>query len=211
MKGQQAYVVSPAIDPQDESKVVLRDIQTMELLLRKRFPKATIASVHGKMKSEDMTDRMKRFVSGETHILVATTVIEVGVDVPNATIMVVDHAERFGLSQLHQLRGRIGRGEHAGVFIMISDQESERLKALLALQDGFAIAKKDLELRQSGDFFGTKQSGLPTFIVADASRDVEILTECKRRAEVHVQEGLKAQERLWIRLEHKNFTLAEIS
>ena len=211
MKGQQAYVVSPAIDPQDESKVVLRDIQTMELLLRKRFPKATIESVHGKMKSEDMTDRMKRFVSGETHILVATTVIEVGVDVPNATIMVVDHAERFGLSQLHQLRGRIGRGEHAGVFIMISDQESERLKALLALQDGFAIAKKDLELRQSGDFFGTKQSGLPTFIVADASRDVEILTECKRRAEVHVQEGLKAQERLWIRLEHKNFTLAEIS
>ena len=82
---------------------------------------------------------------------------------------------------------------------------------MAVMQDGFAIAKKDLELRQSGDFFGTKQSGLPTFIVADASRDVEILTECKRRAEVHVQEGLKAQERLWIRLEHKNFTLAEIS
>lgn len=209
--GQQAYVVSPAIDPQDESKVVLRDLQTMEILLRKRFPKVMIESVHGKMKSEDMTDRMKRFVFGATQILVATTVIEVGVDVPNATIMVVDHAERFGLSQLHQLRGRIGRGDHAGVFIMISDQESERLKALLTLQDGFAIAKKDLELRQSGDFFGTKQSGLPTFIVANASRDVDILTECKRYAEVHVQEGLSPKERLWIRLEHKNFTLADIS
>ena len=209
--GQQAYVVSPAIDPQDESKVVLRDLQTMEILLRKRFPKVMIESVHGKMKSEDMTDRMKRFVFGATQILVATTVIEVGVDVPNATIMVVDHAERFGLSQLHQLRGRIGRGDHAGVFIMISDQESERLKALLTLQDGFAIAKKDLELRQSGDFFGTKQSGLPTFIVANASRDEDILTKCKRYAEVHVQEGLSPKERLWIRLEHKNFTLADIS
>ncbi len=209
--GQQAYVVSPAIDPQDESKVVLRDLQTMEILLRKRFPKVMIESVHGKMKSEDMTDRMKRFVFGATQILVATTVIEVGVDVPNATIMVVDHAERFGLSQLHQLRGRIGRGDHAGVFIMISDQESERLKALLTLQDGFAIAKKDLELRQSGDFFGTKQSGLPTFIVANASRDEDILTKCKRYAEDHVQEGLSPKERLWIRLEHKNFTLADIS
>jgi len=210
-QGQQAYVVSPAIDPQDESKVVLRDIHTMEALLRKRFPKVTIESVHGKMKSEDMTDRMKRFAAGEIQILVATTVIEVGVDVPNATLMIVDHAERFGLSQLHQLRGRIGRGTRAGVFLMISDQESERLKALLTLQDGFAIAKKDLDLRQSGDFFGTKQSGLPTFIVADASRDVEILMECKQRAEIHVQQGLNAQERLWIRLEHKNFTLAEIS
>lgn len=209
--GQQVYVVSPAIDPQDESKVALRDLHTMESLLRRRFPRAMIESVHGKMKSEEMTDRMKRFASGEIQILVATTVIEVGVDVPNASLMIVDHAERFGLSQLHQLRGRIGRGSQAGDFLMISDQESDRLKALVTLQDGFAIAQRDLELRHSGDFFGTKQSGLPTFIVADASRDAAILMACKVRAESHVHEGLTPQERMWIRLEHKNFTLAEIS
>jgi ATP-dependent DNA helicase RecG len=152
-KGRQAFVVSPAIDVSNEKKVSLRDIQAMEALLRARFPDVPLAIVHGRLKAEEMGQRMAEFVSGAARILLATTVIEVGVDVPNATVMAVDHAERFGLSQLHQLRGRVGRGGHGGAFIMISGSETERLIALAHTSDGFAIAQKDLEIRGPGEFF----------------------------------------------------------
>ncbi|HJU83102.1 MAG TPA: ATP-dependent DNA helicase RecG, partial [Holophagaceae bacterium] len=161
--GRQAFVVSPAIDPTDESKVKLRDIQAMEALVRSILPEASLTVVHGRLKPEEMAARMADFVSGEAKILLATTVIEVGVDVPNATVMVVDHAERFGLSQLHQLRGRVGRGAHRSHFLMISGSETERLQTLVETQDGFRIAQRDLELRGPGEFFGVRQAGLPQF------------------------------------------------
>ncbi len=210
-KGHQAYVVSPAIDPSDESKVPLRDIQAMEGLLRARFPEATLDVVHGRLKAEEMAVRMARFVAGESKILLATTVIEVGVDVPNATAMVVDHAERFGLSQLHQLRGRVGRGQAQSHFMMISGAETERLRALVETQDGFRIATRDLELRGPGEFFGTRQSGVPQFQVADLLRDHKLLGRCREAAEKALARGLTEGQLAWLRQEHARLKLAEIS
>ena len=210
--GHQAFVVSPAIDPQDEeAKVPLRDIQAMEALLRAQFPGVALAVVHGRLKADDLAQRMESFVAGEARILLATTVIEVGVDVPNATIMVVDHAERFGLSQLHQLRGRVGRGAARSHFVMLSRSETERLRALVATQDGFRIAQKDLELRGPGEFFGTRQAGLPQFQAADLVRDRQLLARCKEAAERAIQRGLSEQQREWLKAEGARLKLAEIS
>lgn len=209
--GHQAFVVSPAIDPQDESKVPLRDIQAMEALLHGRFPDVSIAVVHGRLKADELDARMQAFISGEAKILLATTVIEVGVDVPNASVMVVDHAERFGLSQLHQLRGRVGRGAAHSHFVMISASESERLHTLVETQDGFRIAQKDLELRGPGEFFGTRQSGLPQFQIADLVRDRQLLAKCRESAERHAQRGLSEAQMAWLRQEMDRLKLAEIS
>jgi ATP-dependent DNA helicase RecG len=211
--GHQAFVVSPAIDPQDgsEGKVPLRDIQAMEGLLRARFPRHSIAVVHGRLKAEELDTRMSAFVSGVAHILLATTVIEVGVDVPNATVMVVDHAERFGLSQLHQLRGRVGRGKARSHFVMISGSETQRLRVLAETSDGFRIAQKDLELRGPGEFFGTRQSGVPQFQVADLVRDRQLLLNCRESAERAVQRGLTESQLAWLRQEQARLRLAEIS
>jgi ATP-dependent DNA helicase RecG len=209
--GHQAFVISPAIDPQDESKVPLRDIQAMEALLRARFPERKVEMVHGRLKADELNARMDSFVRGEASILLATTVVEVGVDVPNATVMVVDHAERFGLSQLHQLRGRVGRGTARSHFLMISGSESERLKALVATQDGFRIAQKDLELRGPGEFFGTRQAGLPRFQAADLVRDRKLLQVCKEAAERALARGLTEPQREWLRQEQARLRLAEIS
>jgi len=210
-KGHQAYVVSPAIDPSDETKVPLRDIQAMEALLRARFPEAPLEVVHGRLKPEELASRMGRFVDGTSRLLLATTVIEVGVDVPNATVMVVDHAERFGLSQLHQLRGRVGRGKAPSHFIMLSASESERLRILVETQDGFRIAQRDLELRGPGEFFGTRQSGLPSFQVADLVRDRGLLLRCREAAERTLERGLSETQRTWLRQEQTRLRLAEIS
>jgi len=210
-KGHQAYVVSPAIDPTDETKVPLRDIQAMEGLLRARFPEASLEVVHGRLKADEMATRMARFVARESHILLATTVIEVGVDVPNATVMVVDHAERFGLSQLHQLRGRVGRGQARSHFVMISRAETERLRALVETQDGFRIATRDLELRGPGEFFGTRQSGVPQFQVADLLRDRKLLIRCREAAEITRERGLNEGQLAWLRQESARLKLAEIS
>jgi len=130
---------------------------------------------------------MARFVSGESGILVSTTVIEVGVDVPNATFMLIEHAERFGLSQLHQLRGRIGRGKHASTCILMaeyrqSEESKRRLRAMESTTDGFKISEFDMELRGAGDFFGTRQSGLPTFRIADLMTDARILDQAREAA-----------------------------
>jgi len=209
-EGRQAYVVSPSIDPSDEGKVQLRDIQAMEALLRSIFPDTPLEMVHGRLKADEMAARMGRFVRGEARILLATTVIEVGVDVPNATVMVVDHAERFGLSQLHQLRGRVGRGAHASHFVMVSGSETERLKTLVQTQDGFRIAQKDLELRGPGEFFGTRQSGVPQFQVADLVRDRALLERCREAAERALTAGLTEAQQAWLRREQVRLRLAEV-
>jgi ATP-dependent DNA helicase RecG len=209
--GRQAFVVSPSIDPSEEGKVHLRDIQAMEALLRGIFPETFIEVVHGRLKAEDMAARMARFVSGEAQLLLATTVIEVGVDVPNATVMVVDHAERFGLSQLHQLRGRVGRGTQRSHFLMLSGSEIERLQTLVETQDGFRIAQKDLELRGPGEFFGVKQAGLPQFQVADLVRDRALLLRCREAADRALALGLSEAQTEWLRREQTRLKLAEIS
>ena len=130
---------------------------------------------------------MRAFAAGDIHVLVSTTVVEVGVDVPNASVMVVEHAERFGLSQLHQLRGRVGRDRHESYCCLVyqsplSDDARERLKALTETTDGFEIAERDLQLRGAGDFFGTRQAGLPTFRTLDLARDRALLEEAQREA-----------------------------
>jgi len=209
--GHQAFVISPAIDPQDETKVPLRDIQAMEALLRARFPEVPLAVVHGRLKADELAARMASFVAGEARILLATTVVEVGVDVPNATVMVVDHAERFGLSQLHQLRGRVGRGRAPSRFVMLSASETERLRVLTETQDGFRIAQKDLELRGPGEFFGTRQAGLPRFQVADLVRDRKLLVACREAADRALARGLSDGQQDWLRQEQARLKLAEIS
>ena len=189
----------------------LRDIQAMEGLLRARFPGVPLVVVHGRLKAAELAQRMEQFVAGEARILLATTVIEVGVDVGNATIMVVDHAERFGLSQLHQLRGRVGRGAAPSHFVMLSGSESERLQVLVATQDGFRIAQKDLELRGPGEFFGTRQAGLPQFQAADLVRDRALLVKCREAAERALERGLSQEQQDWLRQEQARLKLAEIS
>ncbi|MDR0498498.1 MAG: ATP-dependent DNA helicase RecG [Holophagales bacterium] len=208
--GRQAFVVSPSIDPSDETKPPLRDIQAMEILLRARFPDIPLTTVHGRLKTDELNGRMSAFVSGEARILLATTVIEVGVDVPNATVMIVDHAERFGLSQLHQLRGRVGRGLHGGHFVMISKSETERLQILTETSDGFRIAQKDLEIRGPGEFFGTRQSGLPRFQAADFIRDRQLLLQCREAAVNTIRRGLTDNQLAWLRQEQSRLKLAEI-
>ncbi len=158
-----------------------------ETLQKEVFPDLRIGLVHGKLSARAKAAAMNDFASGETDVLVATTVIEVGVDVPNATLMVVENAERFGLSQLHQLRGRVGRGKDKSYCVLVSSNRSEetrkRLKALCSTNDGFKIAELDLELRGPGDFFGNRQHGLPQLRVADLAGDMRVLREAQTAAE----------------------------
>ena len=146
-----------------------------------------VALLHGRLDADDKEIIMRRFQRGEIDVLVATTVIEVGVDVPNATVMVVEHAERFGLAQLHQLRGRVGRGAAKSYCILItgrkvSDPGEERLNAMVRTQDGFELAELDLQMRGPGEFFGTRQAGLPDFRVANLLRDRQLLELAKQEA-----------------------------
>lgn len=155
--------------------------------IKKRFPNFNVGLLHGRMKSDEKDAVMKAFIANEIQILVSTTVIEVGVDVPNASVMIIEHAERFGLSQLHQLRGRIGRGERQSYCILMPDVKVSkagafRLKTMEETNDGFKIAEADLKLRGPGDFLGTKQSGLPDFKVADIVEDQFILAQAKEKA-----------------------------
>jgi ATP-dependent DNA helicase RecG len=151
------------------------------------FPEFKVALLHGRMKSDEKDRVMGAFARGDVHLLVSTTVVEVGIDVPNATMMVVEHAERFGLSQLHQLRGRVGRGAEVSTCVLLyqharSDNARARLDALVATTDGFEIAERDLALRGPGDFFGTRQSGVPTLRVGDLLRDHALMEEARRDA-----------------------------
>ena len=188
--GRQAYVVYPLVE--ESEKMDLKDATRMYEQLRDRvFPTFAVGLLHGKMKAAEKDDVMRRFVSGEIQILVATTVVEVGVDVPNASVMVIEHAERFGLSQLHQLRGRVGRGAEQSFCVLLASEKRtsvarERLGIMEETSDGFRIAEKDLELRGPGEVMGTRQSGLPTFRVGNLVRDVEILEEARREADYYL-------------------------
>jgi ATP-dependent DNA helicase RecG len=151
------------------------------------------------MKPEEKEEVMRRFVKGEIQILVSTTVIEVGVDVPNASVMVVEHAERFGLSQLHQLRGRVGRGaEQSFCVLLASDKQTdvarERLGIMEETNDGFKIAEKDLEIRGPGELMGTRQAGLPEFRIANLVRDLDILQAARREAEIYFNQAKSSPE-----------------
>jgi ATP-dependent DNA helicase RecG len=184
--GHQAYVVYPVIEENEESE--LKAAIKMSRELGKRiFPELRVGLLHGRLGADEKEDVMRRFQKGELDILVSTTVIEVGVDVANATVMVVEHAERFGLAQLHQLRGRIGRGAAKSYCILmtggkISEDGERRLDAMVRTTDGFQIAELDLELRGPGEFFGTRQAGLPSFQVANLIRDRQLLETAKREA-----------------------------
>ena len=184
--GRQAYVVYPLVE--ESEKIDLKAATEMaDHLAQDVFPEFRVALLHGRMK-QDAKDRvMGAFVRGEFDILVSTTVIEVGIDVPNATVMVIEHAERFGLSQLHQLRGRVGRGSHQSHCILlyqypISKQGKARLAALAETNDGFEISERDLQLRGPGDFFGTRQSGLPTLRTGDLLRDHSLMERAREEA-----------------------------
>ena len=195
-EGRQAYVIYPLVE--ESAKVELKAATEMaDHLSHDVFPDFRVALLHGRMK-QDAKDRvMSAFVRGEFDLLVSTTVIEVGVDVSNATVMVVEHAERFGLSQLHQLRGRVGRGAHKSYCILLyqsplTDQGRERLKALTDTTDGFEIAERDLQLRGPGDFFGTRQSGMPTLRVGDLLRDHQLMEDARREAVAALDDPLQA-------------------
>jgi ATP-dependent DNA helicase RecG len=186
-EGRQAYVIYPLVE--DSEKVDLRAATAMaEHLQAEVFPEFRVALLHGRLKPEEKDRVMSAFARGDVHVLVATTVVEVGVDVPNATVMVVEHAERFGLSQLHQLRGRVGRGAGASTCVLVSpprlgETGKARIDALVASTDGFEIAERDLELRGPGDFFGTRQSGLPSLRVGDLLRDRRLMEAARVEAE----------------------------
>jgi ATP-dependent DNA helicase RecG len=191
--GRQAYVIYPLVE--ESEKIDLRSATEMaDHLQAEVFPAYRVALLHGRMK-QDAKDRvMHAFAGGQIQILVSTTVVEVGVDVPNATMMLVEHAERFGLSQLHQLRGRVGRGSWESHCVLLyqtpwTDDARERLKVLADTTDGFVIAERDLELRGPGDFFGTRQSGLPKLRTGDLVRDRDIMEGAHREARRLVDEG----------------------
>lgn len=185
--GGQVYIVYPLVE-ESEKLDLLNATQMAEHLQTSVFPNFRVGLVHGRMKQEEKDSVMDEFRSGAIHLLVSTTVIEVGVDVPNASIMIVEHAERFGLSQLHQLRGRVGRGDAQSYCILIaSDKRSsearERLAIMEETNDGFKVAEKDLEIRGPGEVMGTRQSGLPTFRVGNIVRDYAVLEVAKREAD----------------------------
>jgi ATP-dependent DNA helicase RecG len=184
--GHQAYVVYPVIEENEDREVKAAE-QMHRQLREKIFPNLHVGLLHGRLDADEKEHRMREFQQGKIEILVATTVIEVGVDVPNATVMVIEHADRFGLAQLHQLRGRIGRGAAKSYCVLmhggkVSEEGERRLEAMVRSNDGFQIAELDLELRGPGEFFGTKQAGIPSFRVANIIRDRQLLEAAKREA-----------------------------
>jgi len=196
--GQQAYVVYPVIEESSRSELRAA-VRMFEHLSRNVFPEFHVGLLHGRLPSEQKEGVMQQFKGGEVQILVSTTVVEVGVDVANATVMLIEHAERFGLAQLHQLRGRIGRGGAKSFCILlacgpISEVAEERLRTMVETTDGFQIAEIDLKLRGPGEFFGTRQSGIPAFRIASLLRDQEILEWAKREAGEFIERPPSANE-----------------
>jgi ATP-dependent DNA helicase RecG len=184
-EGRQAYVVYPVIE-ESETQAMKAAQKEYEHLAREVFPEIAVGLMHGRLGSDEKESVMQRFKDGQVKILVSTTVIEVGVDVPNASVMVVEQAERFGLAQLHQLRGRVGRGAAQSYCLLVTekmnDTARERIRTLVESTDGFYISEMDLKLRGPGEFFGTKQSGLPSLRIANILRDAEILEIARRDA-----------------------------
>ena len=189
-KGHQIYVVSPLVEENDDKN--LYDVEKLRDKLNIAFNNMVpIDILHGKLKNKDKEDIMNNFKNGNTKILISTTVIEVGVDVKNATCIVIFNAERFGLSTLHQLRGRVGRNDFISYCLLISNYEKERLNVLTESTDGFYISEKDFELRGSGNLFGTKQSGEMDFKLANIKRDIKILKQCNIDSKEFIDNNIK--------------------
>lgn len=212
-EGRQAYIVCPMVAENDELPDERKAVtEYAKKLQGEVFPDLRVEAIHGKMKPKEKEAIMRAFFAGESDILVSTTVIEVGVDVPNAAVMLIENAECFGLSQLHQLRGRVGRGKHKSYCILVSDNQGDdnrqRLKVMTQTNNGFVLAEEDLKLRGPGDFFGSRQHGLPALKVADLTCDLELLHEAKAAAEdLIAHDGdLSAHESLRARI-HELFEL----
>ena len=207
-QGRQCYIIYPLVE--ESEKLDLKScIESHAALARDVFPEFNVGLLHGRMKNEEKKLVMDKFKKNEIQILVSTTVVEVGVDVPNATVLVIEHAERFGISQLHQLRGRVGRGEHESFCILmtaedISDEGKFRIQALLDSTDGFILAEEDLKLRGPGEMLGVRQSGLPDFRIADLSRDAEILAQSREDAAESGQIGQLEKTEIRLRFEEGN-------
>ena len=208
--GRQCYVVYPLVE--ESEKLDLKDAESGYAQLKEVFSEFRVDVVHGRMSGPEKDAIMERFKAGEIDVLVSTTVIEVGVDVANASIMLIEHAERFGLSQLHQLRGRVGRGSDQAFCILMADYKrshegQERLEAMVKTEDGFEISEIDLKMRGAGDFFGTRQSGLPDLRIADVTRDQAILTEARTAASelIAADVGLQAPEHRALGLHYGQF------
>jgi ATP-dependent DNA helicase RecG len=187
--GRQAYVVYPVIE-ESETQAMKAAAKMHEHLSQVVFPDLHVGLLHGKLSPAEKETAMEKFQRGETQILVSTTVIEVGVDVPNATVMLIEQAERFGLAQLHQLRGRVGRGAEQSFCILVTGKLNqtarERIRTLVESNDGFYIAEMDMKLRGPGEFFGTKQSGLPVLAIGNILRDADILEIARNEAAAFV-------------------------
>jgi ATP-dependent DNA helicase RecG len=215
--GRQAYVVYPLVDASE--KLDLKAATEAADELRSRFAPYEVGVLHGRLKSDEKVDVMQRFSRNEIQVLVSTTVIEVGVDVPNATVMVVEEADRFGLSQLHQLRGRVGRGHQPGSCWLVTgrDEATERLRVLEDTSNGFEVAERDLQLRGPGEILGTRQSGLPDLVLADLVRDAAVVDRARQEAFRIVQQDprLTVPDHQGLRQEllrrfHHRLTLAEV-
>ncbi len=184
-QGRQAYIVCPLIE-ESEKLQAKSAVQFSEHIATDVFPQYRVGLLHGQLRSDEKDQVMSRFKAHELDILVATTVIEVGIDVPNASVIIIENADRFGLAQLHQLRGRVGRGEYASFCILIAEPKTDigraRMEILTQTRDGFVIAEEDLRLRGPGEFYGTRQSGIPEFCIADIIRDSEVLMETRAAA-----------------------------
>ncbi|MGQ9525896.1 MAG: ATP-dependent DNA helicase RecG, partial [Armatimonadota bacterium] len=185
-KGRQAYVVCPLVE-ESEKLAAKAATELAERLQKEVFRDLKVGLLHGQMRPAEKDAVMEAFRAGRIHVLVSTTVVEVGVDVPNACVMVVEDAERFGLAQLHQLRGRVGRGEHQSYCVLLADPRTPegqaRLDVMVNTNDGFRIAEEDLRLRGPGEFYGTRQSGIPDFRIADIVRDISILEQARSDAQ----------------------------
>ncbi len=201
LEGRQVYIVCPLVEESEEIEAKSA-VVTAEEISNHVFKDLKVGIIHGKMKAAEKESIMKSFVSGEISILVSTTIIEVGVNVPNATLMVIENAERFGLAQLHQLRGRVGRGAEQSYCVLFNQSKSqvsrERMKIMSMSNDGFVISEKDLEIRGPGDFFGTKQHGLPELKIANLYKDIEVLKLAQESAKglLNKDPGLEKNTRL---------------